>query len=441
MLRSYVIRALLLTRCLSAASRARAVDLFCKSTMRRLLALTLTLLLAHNASAGISYTGGTWTENFDTKSDGGGQFVGGLPALSNPFTNAPLRTNANGHIQSNASTAPSGTITEEWPAVFPGGWKDDSATDATNLGVPGWYLWSDVTTLTTATGGVNSHAQVRYGGGNTAGGSGFMVFGVTLCTNCGEKALGIRSASAFTDSNAGRRSYVGLQLINGTAETLNTFTITYDGEQYSEAAGASQDGFDLQWSLVASAAGWHDNPTDGGFYNNGVSGVDYGGFANSFLSPINNNPGTAAPTHNIAGNRVADIAHTISGISWAPGEELWIRWRDGDAHDGIGIDNVRFTAATVVVGPLVGDFNSDGKVDAGDYVTWRKNEVANATLPNDDGATDQAGRYTLWRANYGNPPGAGSGSGLGGANVPEPSSMVLVLAGLAALPIKRNRGR
>ena len=39
-------------------------------------------------------------------------------------------------------------------------------TDATNLGIPGWYLWSDVTTLTTSTGGANSHAQFRYGGGN-----------------------------------------------------------------------------------------------------------------------------------------------------------------------------------------------------------------------------------------------------------------------------------
>ena len=55
---------------------------------------------------------------------------------------------------------------------------------------------------------------------------------------------------------------------------------------------------------------------------------------------------------------------------------------------------------------LPGDFNSDGKVDAGDYVTWRKNEVTNAALANDNGVGNQADRFTLWRANFGNPPGA-----------------------------------
>src|SRR5262249_44873473 len=74
---------------------------------------------------------------------------------------------------------------------------------------------------------------------------------------------------------------------------------------------------------------------------------------------------------------------------------------------------------------LPGDFNSDGKVDAADYAKWRKNEVANAALPNDGGAADQATRYTLWRSNFGNPPG--SGSGLGGSAVPEPCSMLLLV--------------
>ena len=57
---------------------------------------------------------------------------------------------------------------------------------------------------------------------------------------------------------------------------------------------------------------------------------------------------------------------------------------------------------------LAGDFNNDTKVDAGDYATWRKNEVANAALANDNGVGNQAARYDLWRANFGNPPGSGS---------------------------------
>src|SRR6267142_1511782 len=76
---------------------------------------------------------------------------------------------------------------------------------------------------------------------------------------------------------------------------------------------------------------------------------------------------------------------------------------------------------------LAGDFNNDGKVDAGDYATWRKNS-ANAALPNDNGLTTQAARYNLWRSSFGTP-GAGSGS-LGVGAVPEPSTVGLAVIGL-----------
>jgi hypothetical protein len=88
---------------------------------------------------------------------------------------------------------------------------------------------------------------------------------------------------------------------------------------------------------------------------------------------------------------------------------------------------------------LPGDFNNDGKVDAGDYITWRTNEVANLPLANDGGAADQAARYALWSANFGNPPGAGSGSALGGAQVPEPASVFMILSAAVGLQFRRRR--
>jgi hypothetical protein len=55
-----------------------------------------------------------------------------------------------------------------------------------------------------------------------------------------------------------------------------------------------------------------------------------------------------------------------------------------------------------------GDHDRDGKVDAADFVVWRKNSNGNP-----DG-------YTGWRANF------GTGSGIGAAQVPEPNALALL---------------
>jgi len=100
-----------------------------------------------------------------------------------------------------------------------------------------------------------------------------------------------------------------------------------------------------------------------------------------------------------------------------------------------GTDVVLIGLSTESVG-LAGDFNNDGKVDAGDYPTWRKNS-SNAALPNDNGLTTQADRFNLWRANFGKPPGAGSG--LSSAAVPEPHSILLALCGLMGAILARRK--
>jgi fibronectin-binding autotransporter adhesin len=69
-------------------------------------------------------------------------------------------------------------------------------------------------------------------------------------------------------------------------------------------------------------------------------------------------------------------------------------------------------------GGVTGDYNADGKVDAADYVVWRKNPGAFGGTP---------GGYNTWRQNFGNPPGSGSSLG-GPAAVPEPAAMGLILS-------------
>lgn len=69
-----------------------------------------------------------------------------------------------------------------------------------------------------------------------------------------------------------------------------------------------------------------------------------------------------------------------------------------------------------VTSALAGDYNGDGRVNAADYVGWRKDPA------NFGGST--AG-YIAWRENFGNPPGASVALSV----VPEPSTCLLVLLG------------
>lgn len=76
---------------------------------------------------------------------------------------------------------------------------------------------------------------------------------------------------------------------------------------------------------------------------------------------------------------------------------------------------------------LPGDYNLDGKVDATDYVLWRKS-------PNTYGG-NPAG-YNTWRAHYGQSQGAGAS--LGGSAVPEPATATLLLIALASCGCRRR---
>jgi hypothetical protein len=87
---------------------------------------------------------------------------------------------------------------------------------------------------------------------------------------------------------------------------------------------------------------------------------------------------------------------------------------------------------------ILGDFNSSGAVDAGDYDTWRKNNGTSNALANDNGLGTPigSGHYDLWRAHF----GATSGSGtLVGASVPEPGALLLLSFSAACCWLARRR--
>jgi hypothetical protein len=87
---------------------------------------------------------------------------------------------------------------------------------------------------------------------------------------------------------------------------------------------------------------------------------------------------------------------------------------------------------------LPGDFNTDGTVDAADYVYWRKNFSGDQT------------KYDAWRTNFGTSLGVGSSGATGSASasadplstpVPEPTSFGLLLLSIVSILVIPHRRR
>jgi hypothetical protein len=114
------------------------------------------------------------------------------------------------------------------------------------------------------------------------------------------------------------------------------------------------------------------------------------------------------------------FAHQTAAMTFthAQADIGYARAYSSDEADVFGtVDNLRFTIGAA---SLDGDFNSNGVVDAADYVIWRNNGL---------GTTD----YTTWRQNYGKHSGAGSATA-----VPEPALVSLLAVVSLVLRIRRH---
>jgi hypothetical protein len=93
---------------------------------------------------------------------------------------------------------------------------------------------------------------------------------------------------------------------------------------------------------------------------------------------------------------------------------------------------------------LLGDYNHNGVVDAGDYDIWRKSvgqAVAAGTGAdgNFDGQITSAD-YNIWRSHIGQTSGSGTGVGLG-ANAPVPEPPVIASAAVVLIAVLSRRPR
>jgi len=139
------------------------------------------------------------------------------------------------------------------------------------------------------------------------------------------------------------------------------------------------------------------------------------------------------PSDPTAHNR--DKVATISNLSPQANNILYVQFIGSTGNEGY-LNELRIVAAAAPGQP--GDYNGNGKVDAADYVVWRKNLNTTNTLPNDPtGGTIGTAQYNTWRSNFGSG-GPGTGSAFAGA-VPEPAAILIAFVSAAGLVFVRRR--
>src|SRR5262249_2646485 len=102
-------------------------------------------------------------------------------------------------------------------------------------------------------------------------------------------------------------------------------------------------------------------------------------------------------------------------------------------------DLVYNTSSVALRVVMQGDYNRDNRVDAADYVVWRR--TFNQTVPNGEGADGNYDGvingldYSGWRANF----GASAAAGTTNAAVAEPAGSILFVLSAMSVPMSRRR--
>ena len=128
-------------------------------------------------------------------------------------------------------------------------------------------------------------------------------------------------------------AYLGTRFHNATGITLTSFKLSYCAKQWAKGAVTANDQvFPFSYSLNAT------NLTNGTFAS--VTTLD--------MHSINDGDGVFAALNGNAVSNQQVIASTVSGISWLPNQDLWIRW-SGVSHafnqsHAMAVDDVTFSA-------------------------------------------------------------------------------------------------
>lgn len=227
----------------------------------------------------------------------------------------------NSYSQFISLTSPTQVINENFDGL--------SATGTTQTTLPsGWWIaeqgTSGNTTYRAGDGSVNSGDTYSFGTG----------------TNTDRSFGGIASGSVLP--------IFGVKIVNNTGNTISNFKYDLFMEQWRCGGRTDKDSLYFSYGL-----------------NAGVSGVFTRVPSNDLLSKTTVGTATALDG-NLSANRQY-YNFTISGLTWANGDTLYLRWADPNvagSDDGLSIDNFNFS----ITGALPVQFKSFTATKANDGV-------------------------------------------------------------------------
>ncbi len=193
-----------------------------------------------------------------------------------------------------------------------------SASPVSATGLDGWYV--------SKVGGTVANLIAGTGSSNTGGSYNF---GTGTATD--------RSLGSLASSNIPR---LGVLITNNTGSTLTSFVLNFTGEQWRNGGSNNVNTLSFAYKVGATTV---DEAT--GYVAN---------TAGNFTSQVSSSTASALDGNNTA-NRAA-VSVTITGISWANGAVLGLRWddvNDAGSDDALAIDDWSFSASAGAVLPSV----------------------------------------------------------------------------------------